>query len=84
MAQKGSRPTRHQSRENLDILFRRTAPEAVLETLRHGYNVSKKKPFLSVGNGDYGERIFRHYAEQNLANYSTEEVDIRFGIWKCP
>lgn len=78
MAQKGSRPTRHQSRENLDILFRRTAPEAVLETLRHGYNVSKKKPFLSVGNGDYGERIFRHYAEQNLANYSTEEVDIRF------
>lgn len=78
MPQKQSRPTRHQSRENLDILFRRTAPETVLESLRHVDKFFEKKPFLCAGDGDYGERTFRHYAEQNLSNYSTEEMGIRF------
>lgn len=67
-----------QMRENLDILFRRVAPEVVLESLRLLDNPMGKGYSLPAISGDYGLPAYRHYADQNLADYSPDEIDIRF------
>ncbi len=66
----------HQERENLDIIFRRTAPEVVLENIRL-YNQEKKYPFIADAF-QYSFTTYEHYATLNLIEYSIDEIEIRY------
>lgn len=67
-----------QKRENLDILFRRTLPETVLNSIRFEGKKYNGRFYLAACNGEYASRTYRHFSEWNLADYSMDEVDIRF------
>ncbi|MDE6982444.1 MAG: hypothetical protein K2P60_13750, partial [Lachnospiraceae bacterium] len=67
-----------QKRENLDILFRRTLPETVLHSLRSGVKTYQGQCYLRAENGNYASRTYWHFSEWNLADYSKDEVEIRF------
>lgn len=69
----------HQMRENIDILFRRTAPEMVLENIRMNGDKRGGKTLVSaVGVDAYSYLAYEHYAALNLPEYSPDEVEIRF------
>lgn len=69
----------HQMREDIDILFRRTAPEMVLENIRTSGRPGRKKTLVSeVGIDCYSYLAYEHYAALNLPEYSPDEVEIRF------
>lgn len=69
----------HQTRENLDILFRRIAPETVLTDI---YMMLDGKNLFCQGNRDalFPEtyRIYDHFGVHNLREYSIDEVKIRY------
>ena len=67
-----------QKRENLDILFRRTIPETVLESIKTYGRAVHTTNFLTTMAGEYNLCAYRHFSEWNLADYSVDEVDIRF------
>lgn len=67
----------HQQRENLDILFRRTMPEAVLREIRTGNVLLKEKDILSVGFDDYTYNAYDRYSLLNLPEYSLTETEMR-------
>lgn len=67
-----------QNRENLDILFRRTIPETVLESIRTYGRAIYNSNFLTTMAGEYNFWAYRHFSEWNLADYSADEVNIRF------
>lgn len=67
----------HQQRENLDILFRRTVPEAVLQEIRAGEVLLKEKQLFTVGFDHYTYNTYDRYALLNLPEYSQTEVGMR-------
>ncbi len=71
----------HQERENLDILFRRTAPEIVLDNIRSYGQIIKKCP-INVDAADYSKNAYEHYSTLNLPEYSPDEVEIRYQFLK--
>lgn len=71
----------HQERENLDILFRRTAPEIVLDNIRT-YGQIVKKCSINANAADYTKNTYEHYSTFNLPEYSPDEVEIRFQFLK--
>lgn len=67
----------HQERENLDILFRRTAPEAVLENIRQYGMFSAGCP-LRADAMSYPYQTYEHYLSLNMPEYSPDETQLRF------
>lgn len=67
----------HQQRENLDILFRRTVPEAVLQEIRSGNTLSRDKNLFTVGFDNYTDKAYDRYSLLNLPEYSQTEVGMR-------
>lgn len=67
----------HQQGENLDIIFRRTTPEAVLENIRM-YGSCFQQPYLQVDAQKYGENAYEHFSTINLTEYSVDEVSVRY------
>ncbi len=67
----------HQERENLDILFRRTAPEIVLDNIRT-YGRIFKECRLKADVENYDKNTYEHYSLLNLQEYSPDEVELRF------
>ena len=55
----------HQQREDLDILFRRTAPEAVLKNIR-AYTGIQQKKIYELDADIYTEEAYDHYSLLNL------------------
>lgn len=71
----------HLERENLDILFRRTAPEMVLDNIRCNGRILKKSQ-LNADISNYEERAYEHYSSLNLSEYSPDEMELRFQALK--
>lgn len=67
----------HQERENLDILFRRTAPETVLNNIKH-YKSFSEEHQLIANTMEYPYMTYDHYASINMSEYSRDETKIRF------
>lgn len=66
----------HQQREDLDILFRRTAPEAVLKNIR-AYTGIQQKKIYELDADIYTEEAYDHYSLLNLPEYSQTELQLR-------
>lgn len=66
----------HQERENLDIIFRRTLPEVVLESIRE-CDYFYKRPTFFVDAKDYSQVAYRHFSVLNMPEYSLTEVEMR-------
>ena len=66
----------YQEREDLDIIFRRTLPETVLENLRLYGNLSVKYP-LKAGAKEYSLKTYEHFSTLNLTVYSSDEIEMR-------
>lgn len=71
------RQTMHQRRENLDIIFRRTAPEAVLSGIRKKMTLLDKKNPLHVDACNYPVHAYTHYSLLNMPEYSATEAELR-------
>lgn len=69
----------HQERENLDILFRRTAPETVLENIRTYGRFAMKYP-LQADAQSYAYETYEHYSTLNMPEYSPDETQMRFQL----
>lgn len=67
----------HQEREDLDILFRRTSPELVLEHIRTFGKCVKERAFVP-GVEEYTQAVYAHYAPMNFGEYTPDEVEIRY------
>lgn len=67
----------YQTRENLDILFRKTMPEIVLENIR-AYKTAFASYRLEANASAYAKNTFEHYAYLNLMQYSISEVEMRY------
>ena len=67
----------HQEREDLDILFRRTMPEAVLNKIRSGNVLIKSKRSVEAGVDAYAYSVYDHYSLLNLSEYSATEIRLR-------
>lgn len=67
----------HQQRENIDILFRRTVPETVLQEIRAGEVLLKEKHLFTVGFDNYTYKAYDRYSLLNLPEYSQTEVGMR-------
>lgn len=67
----------YQQQENLDILFRRTAPELVLENIKSQTLNNDKVP-LNVGVMTYSAEAYEHYSGLNLPEYTLSEIDQRY------
>lgn len=67
----------HQIREDMDILFRRTLPEIVLENLRM-YNRFNYVYPLKVDTKKYSYKAYEHFSAWNLRMYSSDEVERRY------
>ncbi|MDE5698543.1 MAG: hypothetical protein K2I96_14225 [Lachnospiraceae bacterium] len=67
----------HQEQEDLDILFRRTMPEAVLKRIRSGSVLVKQKDSAAVGFDDYAVSAYDRYSLLNLSEYTATEVRLR-------
>lgn len=69
----------HQTRENLDILFRRITPEKVKKDL---IKMMDWKTMVPSDKFDAlfpeNDRIYDHFGERNLREYSIDEVKIRY------
>ena len=68
----------HQIREDLDIVFRRTAPEIVLNGILSKRIFSPEKKMVAEAER-YGEDAYCHYAPLNMAEYSPDEIEFRYG-----
>lgn len=69
----------HQIREELDILFRRTLPEAVLESIRHFGEIPNNSNFYeNIDILDYSFNAFKHYSQLNFPEYSSDEIESRY------
>lgn len=66
----------HQTRENLDIIFRKTAPEKVLRLLKDSWRMEKGDVTDYVNH--YPEEAYQHIAFGILLEYSEDEIDIRY------
>ncbi|MCM1088907.1 MAG: hypothetical protein NC419_12170 [Muribaculaceae bacterium] len=66
----------HQRREDLDILFRRTPPEIVLESIRSG-NVFWERKKWTVDAQQYPCEAYDRYSLLNLPEYSSTELKLR-------
>lgn len=71
----------HQTREDLDILFRKTAPEAVLKHLRMLCAFGEDKKMVARID-EYGQDTYSHYATLNLSEYSPDEIEMRYAALK--
>lgn len=69
----------HQERENLDILFRRTAPETVLDNIRQYGTFSAGCP-LQADAMSYSYQTYEHYLSLNMPEYSPDETQLRFAL----
>lgn len=69
----------HQERENLDILFRRTAPETVLDNIRKYGTFSAGCP-LQADAMSYSYQTYEHYLSLNMLEYSPDETQLRFAL----
>lgn len=67
----------HQQRENLDILFRRTVPETVLQEIREGNTLIRSKDSFTVSFDRYADNAYDRYSLLNLSEYSQTEVEMR-------
>ena len=67
----------YQQRENLDILFRRTVPESVLQAIREGNSMVREKNLFTVSVDNYTDEAYDRYALLNLPEYSQTEVEMR-------
>lgn len=67
----------YQQRENLDVIFRRTTPEIVLNSIRKKRSFFSKSDKLHTDSNHYPEQVYDHYALLNLSNYSPTEVQMR-------
>lgn len=67
----------HQEREDLDILFRRTSPEIVLEHIRTFGRCVKEGKFVP-GVEEYTQSVYEHYAPMNFGEYTLDEVEMRY------
>ena len=64
----------NQERENLDILFRMTAPEIVLDNIRT-YGQIFKECQLKADVSNYDKNTYEHYSLLNFQEYSPDEVE---------
>lgn len=67
----------YQDREDLDILFRRTPPEAVWKKIRSGVDFAGRKLVYDVDAGHYSYEAYNHYSLLNLPEYSPTELEMR-------
>lgn len=72
----------HQIREDLDVLFRRTLPEAVLHNIVDNSKYLKdgkiKKLYQITGINGYEDGAYEHFARLNLPEFSPDETEIRY------
>jgi len=64
-------------RNDLDTLFRQTAPEAVLKTIRSGRSLLESSQAYKISADDYPGEAYDHFSLLNLQNYSPTEVELR-------
>lgn len=67
----------YQNREDLDIIFRRTPPEAILKKIRSGIDLTGNKLIYDVDTGYYSYEAYNHYSLLNLPEYSPTELEMR-------
>lgn len=67
----------YQQRENLDIVFRRTMPETVLNSIRKKTSFFGQSDRLYADASRYTEQAYDHYALLNLQAYSRTEIQMR-------
>lgn len=70
-----------QGRNDLDILFRQTLPEAILEGIRYNTKIGSSDS-VSVDANAYTYTAYEHYSALNLAKYSIDEIQMRFEALK--
>lgn len=66
----------HQERENLDIIFRRTTPEVVLENIRESSRFNPSRNLVARAE-KYPFSTYERYASLSLMNYSSDELELR-------
>lgn len=71
----------HQERENLDILFRKTAPEIILKNIMQYRHVTGNCQ-LTANIMEYPYITYDHYAALSMPEYSRDETEIRFNALK--
>lgn len=67
----------HQQREDIDIIFRRTVPEKVLQEIRSGDTLITKKDSCAVSVDNYTHGAYDRYSRLNLTEYTPTEVGMR-------
>lgn len=72
----------HKDRMDLNIIFRRTLPEMVLDSLRKNRNgITGTAGKLDAYT--YPEDMYRYFSTLDMSEYSAEEVDNRhYAIWQ--
>lgn len=66
----------HQERENLDIIFRRTTPEVVLDNIRESSRFHSNNKLVARVE-EYPFSTYERYASLSLMNYSSDELELR-------
>lgn len=66
----------HQTRENLDFLFRRLSPERLLGFIKSG-NMTCDDTVAPRGMKEFLEQTYEHFAPLNMSEYSFDEIELR-------
>lgn len=68
----------HQTRENLDFLFRRLSPEKLLDYIRsRQLTLNTSQNSLLPYEAEFLERAYLHYAPLNMGEYSFDELELK-------
>ena len=67
----------HQQREDLDILFRKTIPEAILQNLWID-RFRKASGGINVSGTEYSKEAYTHFSWLNLPECSPDELEVRY------
>lgn len=70
---------KHLERENLDVIFLRTAPECILDKIR-AYNDGFTHTFLSADAMTYPLEVYDHFGLLNFQEYSLDETRLRYEV----
>jgi len=72
---------RHIERENLDVIFLKTAPESILNRIRE-HNHASVHTFLSADARIYPFAVYDHFGLLNFQEYSLDETRLRHDALK--
>lgn len=72
----------YQTRENLDILFRRVTPEYLQKKIQEVIMGGGSREFLGDENNFFSFQQYDHFAKMNLSQFSRSELELRYGAMK--